>query len=149
MRNCFFKSGEITQVEKLTVPALIFDGNRYYPCKLEIVSESKFTQIVLINKNKKFKTKNHLRAVDAIKEITQKLESFGYTLRLCQCCKYFEPHIDGTINQIKGFCKYPFSDRTKGDILSTMLWNSCDAFEKMNVVNIFDGISPKTEEKQQ
>ena len=149
MRRLIFKSGEVTHTEKLTVPAFVFDGQRYFPCKLEIISELKFTQIILVSKNKKFKTKNHLRAVDAIKEITQKLESFGYTLRLCQCCKYFEPHLDGTINQIKGFCKYPFSDRTKGDILSTMIWNACDAFEKHNVVSIFDGISTKSEEEKQ
>jgi hypothetical protein len=148
MRNCLFKSGEVTPTEKLTVPAFVFDGKRYFPCKLEILSEAKFTKIVLINKNKKYRTKNHIRAVDAIKEIAQKLESFGYTLRLCQCCKYFEPHIDGTINQINGFCKFPFSNRTKGDILPTVLWNACDAFEKHNIVNLFDSIAGRKEEEK-
>ena len=146
VRNCLFKSGEVTHIEKLSIQAFISDGQRYYPCKLEIVSESKFTKIILINRDKKYKTKNHLRAIDAIAEISQKLESFGYTLRLCQCCKYFEPNIDGTVNQIKGFCKYPFSNRTPGDILPTMIWNACDAFSKVNVVNLLDAISAKQEE---
>ena len=113
---------------------------------MEIVSEEKFTKIIFINKNKKYKTKNHLSAIDAIGEIEQKLESYGYTLRLCQCCKYFEPNIDGTVNQIHGFCKFPFSNRKPGDILPTVIWNSCDAFEKVNVVNLIDAIA-KNEER--
>jgi hypothetical protein len=146
IRNCMFKSEENTHIEKLTIQAFVSDGERYYPCKLEIVSESKFAKVILINKKKKYKTKNHLRVIDAIKEISQKLEGYGYTLRLCQCCKYFEPNIDGTVNQINGFCKYQFSNRTPGDILPTVVWNACDAFEKMNVVNMLDVISTKKEE---
>ncbi len=145
IRNCIFKSGEDTHIEKLDIPAFVSDGKRYYPCKLEIVSESKFTKIIFINHNKKYKTKNYLRAIDAITEISQKLESYGYSLRLCQCCKYFEPNIDGTVNQIKGFCKFPFSNRTPGDILPTVVWNACDAFEKVNIVNLMDAISSKKE----
>ncbi len=146
IRKCLFRSEDIKHIEKLALQAFVYDGKRYYPCKLEIVSEEKFTKIIFINKNKKYKTKNHLRAIDAIGEIAQKLESYGYSLRLCQCCKYFEPNIDGTVNQINGFCKFPFSNRKPGDILPTVIWNSCDAFEKVNVVNLIDAIA-KNEEK--
>ena len=148
IRNCLFKTRENTQIEKLSIQAFVSDGQRYYPCKLEIISEAKFTKIIFINKKKKYKTKNHLRVIDAIKEIAQKLEGYGYNLRLCQCCKYFEPHIDGTVNQINGFCKYKFSNRTPGDILPTVVWNACDAFEKVNVVNLFDAITTKKEDEQ-
>ena len=143
IRKCLFKSEENTKIEKLDLQVYVSDGKKYFPCKLQIVSEAKFTSVVFINKNKKYRTKNHIRVVDAIQEIAQKLESYGYYLRLCQCCKYFEPNIDGTVNQIKGFCKYPFTNRTPGDILSTMVWNACDAYEKVNVVNFFDAISKK------
>lgn len=146
IRKCLFKSEEVTQVEKLSVPVFVSDGERYYPCKLEIVSEANFTKVIFINKKKKYKTKNHIRVLDALKEISAKLESFGYTLRLCEGCKYFEPNIDGSINQINGFCKFPFSNRVKGDILPTVIWNACDAFEKVNVVNLFDVISSKKED---
>lgn len=148
IRNCLFKDKSDTKIEKFDVQAYVYDGQRYYPCKLEIVSESKFTKIIFHNKNKKYKTKNHLRAVDAIQEIAQKLDAYGYSLRLCQCCKYFEPNIDGSVNQIKGFCKYPFSDRTPGDILSTLIWNACDAYEKSNVVSFIDAIASKQDEEK-
>ncbi len=147
IRKCLFKSGEETKIEKLTIQAFVYDGTRYFPCKLEIISESGLSKIIFINKNKKYKTKNHLRVVDAISEIAQKLESYGYLLRLCKCCKYFEANIDGTVNQINGFCKYPFSNRTPGDILPTVVWNACDAYEKNNVVNILDAINSKKEEE--
>lgn len=149
LRNCLFKSGEITHIDKLTVPVFVFDGTRYFSCKLEIVSEAKFTRIFLISKKKKFKTKNHIRAIDAIKEISQKLDSFGYTLRLCQNCKYFESNIDGTVNQINGFCNCPFSNRTPGDILPTVIWNACDAFDKVNVVSLIHSIATKTEKEKE
>ena len=86
--------------------------------------------------------------IDAINEIVEKLESYGYGLRVCQCCKYFDPDIDGSVNQVKGFCKYHFANRTPGDILPTVLWNSCEAFDKMNIVNMFDAIAAKKQEEK-
>ena len=89
-----------------------------------------------------------MRVIDAIREISEKLESYGYTLLLCQCCKYFKSNVDGTVNQVKGFCEYQFANRTPGDILSTVLWNYCDAFEKMNVVSLLDAIASKQKEEE-
>ena len=39
---------------------------------------------------------------------------------------------------------YQFTNRTPGDILPTVLWNSCDGFEKMNVVSLMDAINSET-----
>lgn len=135
-------------IQKLNVHVNVYDGKKYYPCRLEIISESGLSRVIFINKKKKYKTKNHLRVIDAIREIAEKLDSYGYTLLLCQCCKYFKTNIDGTVNQVKGFCEYHFANRTPGDILSTVLWNYCDAFEKVNVVNLFDVIASKQKEEE-
>lgn len=148
IRERVLVSGQPVSVQKLNVHVNVFDGKTYYPCRLEIVSESGLSKVIFINKKKKYKTKDHLRVVDAIREISEKLESYGYTLMLCQCCKYFKSEVDGTVNQVKGFCEYHFSNRTPGDILSTVLWNYCDAFEKMNVVNMFDAISKQKNEQK-
>lgn len=148
IRNCLFKNEPNKHIEKMTANVFVSDGSRYYPCKLEIVSESGLAKVVFINKKKKYKTKNHLRVIDAINEIVEKLESYGYGLRVCQCCKYFDPNIDGSVNQVKGFCKYHFANRTPGDILPTVLWNSCEAFDKMNIVNMFDAIAAKKQEEK-
>ena len=42
-----------------------------------------------------------------------------------------------------GFCKYEFSDRVPGDILPTLVWNACEQFENLNIVNLFDNLSKK------
>ena len=133
---------EPKHIEKLLVNVFVFDGKRYYPCKLEIISDSGLVKVVFINKKKKYTTKTqHIRVFDAIKEISSKLEEYGMVLKICQHCKYFEPDQDGTTNMVKGFCKCEFKNRTPGDILPTVLWNSCDGFEKTNVVNLIDAIS--------
>lgn len=146
IREKVLNMGSAETVQKLNIPVNVFDGTKYHPCRMEIVAESGLSKVIFINKNKKYKTKNHLRVVDAIREISEKLESYGYTLLLCQCCKYFKSNVDGTVNQVKGFCEYHFANRTPGDILSTVLWNYCDAFEKINVVSLMDAIASKQKE---
>lgn len=142
IRNLMFGRIEPKHIEKLMVNVFVFDGKRYYPCKLEIISDSGLVKIVFINKKKKYTTKTqHIRVVDAIKEISSKLEEYGMTLKICHHCKYFEPDQDGTTNMVKGFCKCQFSNRTPGDILPTVLWNSCECFEKLNVVSLMDAIT--------
>ena len=145
IRNILFEKIEPKHIEKLMVNVFVFDGKRYYPCKLEIISDSGLVKVVFINKKKKYTTKTqHIRVIDAINEISSKLEEYGMTLRICQHCKYFESEMNGTTNMVKGFCKCQFSNRTPGDILPTVLWNSCEAFEKTNIVSLMDAISTET-----
>ena len=93
-------------------------------------------------KNKKFRTKNnHLRMIDAIRELATKLSEHGLSLKICQCCKYFQPNIDGSTNMIKGFCKYNFAERVPGDILPTHIWNTCEQYEPINVVSLFESLN--------
>lgn len=142
IRNLLFEREKARNVEKLIVNVFVFNGRRYYPCKLEIISDSGLVKVVFINKKKKYTTKtHHLRVVDAINEISSKLEEHGMTLRICQHCKYFKAEQDGSTNMVKGFCQCEFANRVPGDILPTVLWNSCDGFEKVNVVSLLDAIS--------
>ena len=75
--------------------------------------------------------------VDAIKELSEKLDDFGLSLKICQRCKYFQPLIDGSTNMIKGCCKCQFPGRVEGDIIPTLVWNTCPRFEEQNVVSLF------------
>lgn len=143
VKNILFGNKHKGYIQKMTARVYVSDGTNFYPCKLEITSEAGLARVIFVNKKKRYKTKSHLRVVDAINEIAGKLESYGYQLRVCQCCKYFSPNIDGSVNQIKGFCKYQFANRTPGDILPTVLWNSCNVFDKTNVINMFETIAAK------
>lgn len=125
-------------VEKMTANAFVTDGKVDYPCQLELISDDGLARVTFINRGKKYTTKNnHLRMVDAMREITSKLSDYGMSLKVCQCCKYFQPLVDGSTNMVRGCCNCQFQGRTPGDTIPTLLWNTCPKFEKENIVKLF------------
>lgn len=125
-------------IEKMTTNAIVTDGTNEFPCQLELISDDGLARVTFINRGKKYTTKNnHLRMIDAVRELTTKLADYGMTLKVCQCCKYFQPMVDGSTNMVKGCCNCQFPGRTPGDMIPTLLWNTCPKFEEQNVVNLF------------
>ena len=125
-------------IEKMTVQVIVSDGIKDYPCQLELISDDGLAKVTFINRGKKYTTKNnHLRMIDAVRELTTKLSDYGMTLKVCQCCKYFHPLVDGSTNMVKGCCNCQFQGRTPGDIIPTLIWNTCPKFEEHNVINLF------------
>ena len=117
---------------------IVTDGKNDYQCQLELISDDGLARVRFINKGKSYTTKNnHLRMVDAMKELMHKLEDFGLSIKVCQSCKYFQPIVDGSTNMIKGCCNCQFEGRVAGDMIPTLIWNTCPNFEKQNVVNLF------------
>ena len=138
VRNILNKTTRQHVVEKMTTNIIVSDGKSDYSCKLELISEDGLAKVTFINRGKKYTTKNnHIRMVDAVRELTTKLSDYGLTLKACQCCKYFQPVIDGSTNMVKGVCNCQFQGRSPGDILPTLIWNTCPSFEQNNVVNLF------------
>lgn len=125
-------------IEKMITDVIVTDGKHDYQCKLELISDDGLARVKFINKRKTYTTKNnHLRMIDAIKELTGKLSDYGLSLKVCQCCKYFQPVVDGSTNMVKGCCNCRFEGRVAGDIIPTLVWNTCPRFEEQNVVNLF------------
>lgn len=125
-------------IEKMVTNIIVTDGRHDFQCQLELISDEGLARVKFINKGKTYTTKNnHLRMVDAIRELTEKLSDYGLSLKICQCCKYFQPLVDGSTNMIKGCCKCQFQGRVDGDIIPTLVWNTCPRFEKQNIVNLF------------
>ena len=138
VRNFFSRQNRKHNVEKMITNIIVTDGKNEYQCQLELISDDGLARVKFINKNKTYTTKNnHLRMVDAIRELTAKLNDYGLSLKICQCCKYFQPIVDGSTNMVKGCCKCQFQGRTPGDIIPTLVWNTCPRFETQNVVNLF------------
>jgi len=123
--------------EQLTVDVTVTDGKNSIPCKLELISENGLAKVKFHFRKKKFTTSTHLRMVDAINELTQKLEDYGFVLKICQGCKSFAPNIDGSTNMVKGFCKFQFSNSTS-DAIPTLLWNSCKGFAQTKADNAIE-----------
>ena len=122
----------------MSTNVIVSDGKHDFPCQLELISDDGLARVTFINKGKRYTTKNnHLRMIDAVRELTTKLADYGLTLKVCQCCKYFQPMVDGSTNMVKGCCQCQFQGRTPGDIIPTLIWNTCPKFEEHNVVNLF------------
>ncbi|MBE7710982.1 MAG: hypothetical protein E7Z92_02450 [Cyanobacteria bacterium SIG31] len=138
IRNIIKNTTRKHVIETMTTNVIVSDGVREYPCQMELISDDGLARVTFINKGKKYTTKNnHLRMVDAVRELTTKLADYGLTLKVCQCCKYFQPIVDGSTNMVKGCCNCQFQGRTPGDMIPTLIWNTCPKFEEQNVVNLF------------
>lgn len=138
VRNFIKNRNRVHNIEKMMTDAVVSDGQNDYQCKIELISDDGLARVKFINKNKTYITKNnHLRMVDAIKELSQKLNDYGLTLKICQNCRHFQPVVDGSTNMVKGNCRCKFEGRVEGDIVPTLIWNICPNFEKENVVNLF------------
>lgn len=125
-------------IETMTTNIIVTDGKNDFQCQLELISDDGLARVTFINKGKKYTTKNnHLRMIDAVRELSTKLADYGLTLKVCQCCKYFQPLVDGSTNMVKGCCNCQFQGRTPGDIIPTLIWNTCPKFEPQNIVNLF------------
>ena len=138
VRNIIKQTTRKHIIESETINVFVSDGVKDYPCQLILMSDDGLAKVTFINKGKKYTTKNnHFRMIDAVREISVKLNDYGLTLKVCQCCKYFQPIVDGSTNMVKGCCQCQFQGRTPGDIIPTLIWNTCPKFEVHNVVNLF------------
>lgn len=138
VRHILAKTTHKHNIEKMTTNIIVTDGKHDFQCQLELISDDGLARVKFINKNKSYTTKNnHLRMVDAIRELSAKLNDYGLSLKICQCCKYFQPIVDGSTNMVKGCCKCQFEGRLDGDIIPTLVWNTCPKFEEHNIVNLF------------
>lgn len=138
VRNFIKNKNRKHVIEKMSADVIVTDGSNDYVCNIELISDDGLARVKFINNGKVYTTKNnHLRMVDAIKELSQKLSDFGLSMKICHSCKYFQQVIDGSTNMVQGNCKCPMSGRVDGDIIPTLIWNTCPNFEKQNVVNLF------------
>ena len=136
--------------EKLAIDAFVMNmAGRELPCKIEFISESGLAKIKFIYKNKKFVTSKHLRMIDALQEIRQKLYDYGFVLKICSCCKYFTSNVDGSTNMLKGFCNSDYPSPSITGKKPTLIWNSCTDFEPAKVTNLLEEMVEEQEAQSQ
>lgn len=140
IRNKILKREDLPEgSEKLTIDAFVMNASgRELPCKLEFISEAGLAKIRFMYKNRKFVTDRHLRMIDALQEIRQKLYDYGFVLKICSCCKYFTSNVDGSTNMLKGFCHSDYPSPSIKEPRATLIWNSCSDFEPAQVTNLMD-----------
>lgn len=142
VRNKIAKREDLPKgTEKLSIDAFVMNNaGRELPCKVEFISEAGLAKIKFIYKNKKFITGRHLRMIDALQEIRQKLYDYGFILKICSCCKYFVSDQDGSTNMLKGFCNSNYPSPSIKEKRPTLIWNSCTDFEPAKVANLLEEI---------
>ena len=140
IRNKILKREDLPDgTEKLTIEAFVMNPTgRELPCKLEFISEAGLAKIRFMYKNRKFVTGRHLRMIDALQEIRQKLYDYGFVLKICSCCKYFTSNVDGSTNMLKGFCHSDYPSPSIKEPRATLIWNSCSDFEPAQITNLMN-----------
>ncbi|MGN1125189.1 MAG: glycosyltransferase [Candidatus Gastranaerophilaceae bacterium] len=140
IRKYFFKNTPKRDIQKYTVKVLATNGKANIPCKLDLISENGLAKVVFTFKTKKFTSSRQIRMVEALNELTTKLNDYGFQLKICYCCEYFSSIVDGSQNMVKGLCNFQFKNRTEGEELQTILWNSCSACKPKKQISIIEDI---------
>lgn len=124
------KTRKIAKIEKHSLYVLLSDGQRDIPCHLELISENNLAKVVFGFKKRKFTTNSYLSMMEALQELILKLNDYGFSLKICQCCKYFKPDSDESRNKVKGICQSYISEKSVSNRFPTLLWNSCEYFNQ-------------------
>ena len=121
-----------------TVDVYVTDGRNNLACKLDLISESGLVKAVFRFKKKKYSSSSQIRMVDAIKEVSDKLNEHGFRIKICQSCGYFNLKMDGSTNMVKGYCNRLILQKESDMPLDTILWNSCPYYVPQEVNKIID-----------
>ncbi len=134
---------EDENVNSATVNSIVSDGKKDLICKLDLVSEDGMRKVVFRFKKKRFVSDAHLRMYDAMEDISRKLKSKGFILKVCQNCGHFESCPDGTIDLLKGVCKLKGNYENPETAVQTLIWNTCQGFMPQKISNIIDDMAKK------
>lgn len=133
----------IDKVEKFAIDVMVQVKQVAVPCKLEFISENDFAKVRFIYKRKSYETGKHLRMIDALQELRLKLNEYGYILKICACCEYFQSTNDGTKNMLKGCCNCNIPSITITPVKETLVWNSCNEFKFNKKVDVYNEVAPQ------
>lgn len=134
---------EDENVNSATVNSIVSDGRKDLICKLDLVSEDGMRKVVFRFKKKRFISDAHLRMYDAMEDISRKLKSKSFILKVCQNCGHFESCPDGTIDLLKGNCKLKGNPNHPETAVQTLIWNTCSGFLPQKISNIIDDMTKK------
>lgn len=120
MRSIINSEYEEENVSSATINAIMNNGKKDNPCKLDLVSEDGMRKVVYREGNRFIITDSYLRMYDALMDMTYKLKTKGITLKICQNCQHFSTCPDGTLDCLNGKCQI-----SQNEIL---IWNGCQYF---------------------
>lgn len=142
-----FLSKTKKDIQKYTVNVIATNGRANIPCKLDLISENGLAMVIFRFKKKKFSSSKQIRMVEALNELTSKLNDYGFQLKICYCCEHFSSLVDGSQNMVKGLCNFEFKDKVAGEELQTLLWNSCSVCTPKKMLSVIEDIQLNQDNK--
>lgn len=127
-------------MQKYSVKVMATNEKSNIPCKLDLISENGMAKVIFTFKKKKFTSSKQIRMVEALNELTSKLNDYGFSLKICYCCEHFSSIVDGSKNMVQGECNCNFVGRNPNDVLTTLLWNSCSACKPKKMMSVIEDI---------
>ncbi len=134
---------EERNVKSCTKDAIVTDGSKNVVCKMDLMTEDGMRRVILRFRKKRVISDGCIRMCDALQNISKKINSHGYTLKICQNCKHFETLQDGTVDLLKGVCK-AFCEKGE-EPENTIIWNRCNGFSQKSETGVFDDLGKNQE----
>lgn len=113
--------------EKHTVDASVTNGKQEFPCTMEIVKTDDYSQASFIFRGKKLVSSKYQRINYAVEELTEKLKSHGFAIKICSNCGYFymtestAAHSEGE----QGYCLYKNYKEGSKEKEYSCVWDGC------------------------
>jgi cellulose synthase/poly-beta-1,6-N-acetylglucosamine synthase-like glycosyltransferase len=108
------------------VDVILTDGAREITSKLEMICESSLYQVIFWFNNKKMSSQKSFKMSDALREIIDKLIEYGFALKVCQNCGFFELDSRGRTISDCGKCYMGVVKQETQDPDATHIWESCE-----------------------
>lgn len=130
---------EEKNIKSATMDAVVTDGNKNVMCKMDLISEEGMRRVILRFRKKRVISDESIRMYDAVENISKRVKTHGFTLKICQNCANFQTIQDGTVDLLKGACKA--NSQNAEDVFETLIWNTCNCFTPKQMTNVIDNIN--------
>ena len=130
---------EEKNVKSATMDAFVTDNKKTVMCKMDLISEDGMRRVILRFRKKRVISDESIRMYDAISNMSKKIHSHGFALKICQNCVHFNSLQDGTVDLLRGTCSCLKNEN--GDDFETLIWNRCENFKLKPEENIMETLN--------
>lgn len=110
---------------KTATKVILNNGIKDIECKLEIQKKEKFFTAILWVKNKRIFSNSFFKAAEAVEDLSNKLFSRGFIIKICQNCGYFLEEKTLSPDNLKANCLLGMSKHEQKEPYSTKITNGC------------------------
>lgn len=113
--------------DKQIIETTVTDGKKELPCRLELKQFDNYSQVIFKFNEKNLTSLKHSRIDLALEEIVKKLDSHGFTLKVCLNCSYFKLNesMAQKFNGEQGYCLFDNITKNYKAMEYSYIWNCC------------------------